>query len=87
MCMLLARVLMRTTDKLREVGDTARDYVTLDILELFGKVKKRSASVVLKIVVMMLNCGNKIKKIVEEESEKKSVKQAWCKSPKTGLTF
>ena len=71
MCMLVARVLMRTTDKLREVGDTARGFAALDILEQWSKVKKSSASAVIKVVVTLLNYGDKIKNILEEVNENK----------------
>ena len=75
MCMLVARVLMRTTDKLREVGDTARGFAALDILEQWSKVKKSSASAVIKVVVTyqssVLHYGNKIKNILEEVNENK----------------
>ena len=69
MCMLVAKVFMRTTDKIREVGDTARVFADLDILELWSKVKKSGG--VIKIVGVFQNCGDRKKNTLEEESEKK----------------
>ena len=43
----------------------------MDMLRQWGKVKKRSASVLIKLGVVFQNCGDKIKNTLEEESEKK----------------
>ena len=69
MCMLVAKVFMRMTAKLREVGDTARGFAAMDMLRQWDKVKKRSASVLIKLAVMFQNCGDKIKNTLEEEKK------------------